>query len=113
MTISKDEAEFELEVQNRGLNAPRLTPEAIDAMIVGEKYFVDETFVICVLTLQNGHKVVGTSRPVSDANFREDLGRANARKKAREEIWELAGYGLRLQLQHAKEVDALIARGPR
>lgn len=34
-----NEKEIEQEIQGKGLNAPRLTPEYIDSVIVGENYF--------------------------------------------------------------------------
>lgn len=34
--MSKDEMEIEAEIQRKGLTAPRLTPDHIDAQIVSE-----------------------------------------------------------------------------
>ena len=34
-----NEKQIEQEIQDKGLNAPRLTPDHIDAVIVGEHYF--------------------------------------------------------------------------
>lgn len=107
VTLNSEES-FENEIQARGLTAPRLKPEDIDKLIVGDRYFVDDTLVICVLTLTNGHKVVGTSRPVSATNFDEELGREAARRKARDQIWELAGYELRTRLQREHVVTKAV-----
>ena len=38
--MPKNEAEIENEIQAKGLNAPRLTPDKIDAVIVSEQYHV-------------------------------------------------------------------------
>lgn len=95
----KEEKELEQRLQDEDLNAPRIKPADVDGMICDCKYFQDDTLVICVLTLPNGHKVVGTSRPVSDANFKLEVGKEVAFKNAREHIWELAGYDLRSKLQ--------------
>ena len=38
--MSKDEQAIEAEIQAKGLNAPRLSPEKIDAVITGEDYHV-------------------------------------------------------------------------
>ncbi len=38
--MSKDEQAIEAEIQAKGLNAPRLSPEKIDAVIAGEDYHV-------------------------------------------------------------------------
>jgi len=36
------EADIEQEIQDKGLNAPRLTPQLIDGAIAGEQYHVFE-----------------------------------------------------------------------
>lgn len=36
--MSKDEQSIEAEIQAKGLNAPRLSPDKIDAVIVGEDF---------------------------------------------------------------------------
>jgi hypothetical protein len=93
-----EEQDLEQKLQDQGLNAPRLTPAIIDGLISDVKYFIDDTLVICVITMPNGHKVLGHSRPVSDANFRVSIGQEIAFKNAREEIWQFAGYDLRTQI---------------
>lgn len=94
--MSKDEAAHEAEIKRKGLNAPRLTPEHIDAQIVGEEYGVFAgRMTICVLTLRNGFLISGESSSVSKENFDEDLGRKIARENARNKIWQLEGYLLR------------------
>lgn len=102
--MSRDEAAIEKEIQDKGLNAPRLTPDAIDAQIVGEQYWVptDTTLTVCVLTLANGYNVVGHSAAASKENFDKEIGRKIARQKAREEVWALAGYALRNTLSGSR-----------
>ena len=87
-------------IQDKGLNAPRLTPTLIDEAIVDEYYHVvpGTTLTICVLTLQNGFTVVGESAAASPENFDEEIGRKVARDKAREKIWALEGYLLKEKL---------------
>lgn len=118
-----NEAAIEKEIQEKGLNAPRLTPDMIDGLIMAEWYHRpqpadlikwDETvgiaaadrplrcLTICVLVLRNGFTVVGKSACASPENFDESLGRKIARDDARRQIWPLAGYALREQLS-AKE----------
>jgi len=94
------EAEIEKKIQDKGLNAPRLTPALIDAVIVKERYhqFPNTTVTVCCLTLQNGYNVIGKSAAASVENFDEELGREIARKDAREQIWALEGYLLRENL---------------
>ena len=55
------EKNIEQEINEKGLNAPRLTPELIDAAIVNESYHVfnDSCMTVCCLTLKNGFSVVG------------------------------------------------------
>jgi hypothetical protein len=98
---------IESEIQSKGLNAPRLSLEKIDAVIVGEDYYVfpDTTTTVCCLKLRNGYTVVGESAAVSAENFDVELGRKIARQHARDKIWALEGYLLRetLSLWQAKE----------
>ncbi|BAO53088.1 hypothetical protein KPP23_061 [Pseudomonas phage KPP23] len=98
-----DEQKIESKLQSLGLNAPRLTPEDIDAAIAGEQYhvFPGTTLTVCCLTLRNGFTVTGTSAAASPENFNEEIGREIAFKNAREQIWTLEGYLLREQLFRA------------
>ena len=58
-----NEKQIEQEIQAKGLNAPRLTPDHIDNTIVGETYtnLPDGRTVVCQLTLRNGFTVDATS----------------------------------------------------
>lgn len=91
-----DENAIELEIRVKGLNAPRLSPELIDSVIVDEYYhvFPGTTLTVCCLTLRNGFTVTGKSASVSAENFDAELGRKIARAEARDRIWELEGYAL-------------------
>ena len=95
-----NENEVESEINEKGLVAPRITPEHIDSVIVGEDYhiFKDTALTICVLKLKNGFNVTGESACVSVANFDEELGRKIARSNARDKIWALEGYALSQKL---------------
>ncbi len=92
-------------VQEKGLNAPRLTPKLIDDTIVGEYYHIvpNTTLTICVLTLQNGFTVTGESAAVSAANFDKEIGRKVAKEIAREKIWSLEGYLLKETIYQASK----------
>ena len=96
-----NEQEIEPEIQSKGLNAPRLTPDLIDATIAGEDYhvFPGTTLTVCCLTLRNGFTVSGESAAASRENFDAKLGRAIAYQKARQKIWALEGYLLRERLE--------------
>ncbi len=100
-----DESTIENEIQKKGLNAPRLTPEDIDNTIVYEEYFRvnNTTCTICSLVLRNGYVVVGKSAAASMENFDEDLGRKIARDDAREQIWGLEGYMLKEKLHQSRK----------
>ncbi len=94
------EIDVEREIQERGLNAPRLTPSLIDATIVGEEFHVFEgaCLTVCCLTLQNGFTVTGESACVSPENFNAKIGQDIARQNARDKIWVLEGYLLKQKL---------------
>lgn len=94
------EALLEQNIQEKGLTAPRLTPEYIDSLIVGETYtnLPDGRTIICQLQLNNGCSVEGKSACASVENFNQEVGNSKARYNAREHIWELEGYHLRARL---------------
>lgn len=113
------EQEIEAEIVAKGMIAPRVTPEDIDAAIVSEFYFTAADGVLgeshmvtrpagraeslarltfCVLVLRNGFTVTGESACASPENFDPEIGRQIARENARNKIWPLAGYALRQRL---------------
>ena len=119
-----NEQAIEREIQEKGLNAPRLTPADIDAAIASEHYFtalngVDGYYrggpeaqavenaqalallTFCVLVLRNGYTVTGESACASPENFDPEIGRKVARENARQKIWPLEGYLLRQRLHEA------------
>lgn len=103
-----DEKQVEKEATAKNLNAPRIKPEQIDALIVGEEYHVfGGKTTVCCLALQNGFHVTGVSSAVSVENFDKDMGRKISRRNARDQIWQLAGYLLQ-QREFENE-----AKGPR
>ena len=71
--------EIEKELQAKGLNAPRLRPEDIDAVIVSADYVMMPSgrTMICELTLKNGFTVRGETTCVDQRNFDEEIGRKN------------------------------------
>lgn len=103
---------------------PRVTAEAVEAAIASEHYFTAyagregaivrgeyvgrerpaqdgadleplKLLTICVLVLDNGFTVVGTSACVSPENYNAEIGQRVARTNAVEEIWPLLGFRLR------------------
>lgn len=99
-----EEAAVETEIQAKGLNAPRITPEMLDATIAAEDYhvFPGTLLTVCCLTLANGFTVTGESACASPANFNAELGRKIARGHARDKIWALEGYRLKQALHDLK-----------
>lgn len=92
--------DYETEIQQKGLTAPRVTPERLEEVIVSEQYhvFPNTTFTACLLTLANGYTVIGESACASPENFDAALGRRIARDNAKNKIWALEGYLLRQKL---------------
>ena len=114
--------EIENELQEKGLNAPRVTPQRINDAIDGEYYFTaaqgvqaafgeqDELtrltgahgelslLTFCVLRLKNGFTVTGESACVSPEKFDAEIGRQIARQNAVNKIWPLEGYLLKQEL---------------
>ena len=105
MSKQIDDQKLEYEIQNKGLNAPRLTPAHIDSVIKEIKYYVvpDTTTTICSLVLSNGFVVNGESAAASKENFDEEIGRKVAYENAREQIWKLEGYLLKQKLYEASK----------
>jgi len=119
--------EIEQEIQAKGLTAPRVTPQDIEANIASEHYFTAregragaleaETYVgrecpvkdnsdllpldlltFCVLVLRNGFTVTGESACASPENFDAEVGRKVARVNAVNKVWPLMGYELKFKL---------------
>lgn len=95
-----NEQEVELNIQAKGLNAPRLTPELIDSVIVDKTFTAlpSGKVMVCELTLANGFTVRGDAAVVSKANFNQEIGEQISYKNARDKIWELEGYLLQSKL---------------
>lgn len=93
------ELEIEKEIQAKGLNAPRLTPDLIESKIVKEDYYLlTDVLTVCILTLENGFTVTGESACASPANYNKEIGDRIARDNAKEKIWILEGYLLKQKL---------------
>lgn len=99
-----DRETIEQAIQAKDLNAPRVTPATIEAVIAGEDYhvFPGSQLTVCCLTLKNGFTVTGESACASPENFDADVGRRVARAKAKDKIWALEGYLLKQSLSDAQ-----------
>lgn len=118
---SPTDREFEQMLQDKGLNAPRITPDMVQANIKSVHYFTAaqgsdgagpdpenqpkvpsnsplHLLTFCVLVLQNGFTVTGESACASPENFDAEAGRIAARRNAENKIWPLMGYELKCRL---------------
>ena len=113
--------EFEQMLQDKGLNAPRITPQMIQDNIASVHFFTAaegnnasslppevqppaptnhplNLLTFCVLVLRNGFTVTGESACASPENFDAEAGRIAARRNAENKIWPLMGYELKCRL---------------
>ena len=87
--MSKDEQAIEAEIQAKGLNAPRLSPEKIDAVITGEDYHVFPGTTLTVCRLEAAQRIHGDGRECGGqpGELRRGTGKKIARSNARDKIW--------------------------
>ena len=99
-----NEDKLEKEIQDKGLNAPRLTPQLIDSVVVDINYYIfpKTQLTVCCLTLKNGFTVTGESACASPENFNKEIGEKRAFENARNKIWTLEGYLLKQKLSEVK-----------
>lgn len=114
-------------IQEKGLTAPRVTPQDLQDNIASVHYFtardgivgveldaglIDEAsgtrtheslgmLTFCVLVLKNGFTVTGESACASPENFDAEIGRKIARQNAEQKIWPLMGYHLKQKLSES------------
>lgn len=98
--MSITEQSIEKEIQEKNLNAPRLTPDIIDSKVKSTDYhvFAGSSLTVCCLTLQNGFTVTGESACASPENFNAEIGEKIAFEQALNKIWMLEGYLLKNNL---------------
>lgn len=100
--------DIEKEVNQKGLNAPRVTPSDLEANIAEVEIvkFTSKAGQVlrwAVLTTQNGFAVVGKPAcAVSPENDNAELGEKIAIRNSREELWPLMGYELRSRVSQQK-----------
>lgn len=71
-----------------------VTKELVNSKIKDEQYFNNGKTTVCILVLENGFNVVGTSGVVDIEHFDEDIGKEYAKEKALDKVWELEAYVL-------------------
>lgn len=101
------DAVVEAMIQDKGLTAPRVMPKAIDRLVASLIFkvhtFEDTTVTVAAAFLPNGFEVaIGKSGCASPENYNKEIGDKiavdNARSEARQKLWELEGYVLKLRL---------------
>lgn len=114
-------------IQDKGLNAPRVTPDAVEDNIASLHFFTAQEGVVgaaglntvqileplelltfCVLVLQNGFTVTGESACASPENFDPEIGRRIAYENAKAKIWQLMGYNLKQKLHDVHKLREVV-----
>ena len=116
--MTTNDQTIEAQIQAKGLTAPRITPDDIEANIKSVHFFVasdaiqqqnavhecddsgwllgsTQLLTFCVIQLRNGFTVTGESACASPENFDPEIGRNIARQNAVAKVWPLLGYELR------------------
>lgn len=100
--------DIEQKIQEKGLTAPRVTPEDLKANIahteiVKHVSVTGQVLRWAVLTTKNGFAVTGKpSCSVSSENDNEDIGKEVAIENAESELWPLMGYALKQNISNGK-----------
>ena len=90
-------------IQEKGLVAPRLTPQLMEATVRDSVFHkLTDVLTVCVSTLRNGFTVTGESACASPENYNQEIGEKIARENAIEKIWLLEGYLLKQKLFEEK-----------
>lgn len=91
---------IETEIRRKGLTAPRIKPEDLEAAIASAVFYVfpGSQLTVCCLTLHNGFTVTGESACASPENFNAELGERIARENAKQKLWPLLGFALKQRL---------------
>lgn len=101
-----DDESVEHQIVAKGLTAPRVTPDTINALLgrISHVYDVHGTSTFCHGFLDGEFLIAtGHSACVSKENFDLDIGRRiafdNMQSAAKNKLWELEGYALRKSLK--------------
>lgn len=91
----------------------RVTPDMLEAVIAKEEYTkLGTKMTACILTLENGHEVVGMAGVVDASKYDITIGAKYAREKAVEQLWPLLGYIKQIEMwedtKHIIEEDIII-----
>jgi hypothetical protein len=82
----------------------KVTEKEVFESIVFEQYqHMGAKTTVCLLILNSGFEVVGTSAPVDAANFDFSIGKEEAKKKAIDKVWEYLGSIVQHNMAIAKQ----------
>jgi Phage protein (N4 Gp49/phage Sf6 gene 66) family len=70
----------------------KITEESIKARIFRVSYIYDDTTTICMITMNNGFRVIGHATPADPGNYDAAVGRRYAYENAFRQLWQLEGY---------------------
>lgn len=71
----------------------KLTQKHIEDQVVKKEFSKQgEKTTVCLLTLNNGFEVMGTSACIDPKNYSKAVGEDLAYEKALDKVWELEGY---------------------
>lgn len=81
----------------------KITIEDIEANIAKEEYTkLGTKMTACILTLKDGHEVIGLAGCVDPTRYDITIGSKFAREKAIDEVWSLMGYALQVEIHNMK-----------
>jgi hypothetical protein len=80
----------------------------IERVVDDEDYylFANTMVMVCLLTLKNGHKVLGKCLWISEDNFDEENCKKIAKSNAIDKVWQLEGYLLRERMNSLTNAQA-------
>lgn len=76
---------------------PRVTLEGMKAKIADVTYHYHAHLTVCIVTMDNGFFVVGTSAPADVRNYDRKVGERYAFEDCIRQLWRLEGYALVLR----------------
>ena len=102
------DTDIEKEIVEKGLTAPRVTVDSINAKIDSETYIRTpaDGLTVCKITLKNGFSFIGHSACASPENYDRELGDKIARDNAYRQIWSHEGYLLKEVLHQARRMSS-------
>ena len=86
----------------------KITLQELEDKVVEVRYFYWDTLTICVVEVENGYKVVGTSACADPQEYNQELGMELAYKDALNKLWPLEGYLLCQDLADGAVLDELL-----